>query len=404
MLDVLYVQVGTIRQPETNPYNQQLASTRWSLYARLPQPLPPARDYWLVFRYESQGVPEAQVADMLASEVAGIQAVAKRRSLHVIGVQLDIDSPTSKLSQYATFLHKVRQQLPDTELSITALLDWFRDGTAIGEVIAQVDEFIPQFYDAEPVANNANSSAIGVAIDAAKWNPRFNRFRKRFRIGIASFGRSLGAPGTFPSLARLFSDPRPLDFAVNPAFQLEGKSNSVHEIILNYRARQRVPMGFPQIEAGDVMQFILATPESVHGAVQSARKFDGHFAGVVFFRWPSSNESYFMQPDEVLAAAGERAAAPPQTRVRIVEAHCAAVECVDLYLESAAPLSPLAMRYRIHSSTELEYFMPADHMPARLIGASDIDVSLPPYSGRGRLLLGRAVSLNRAGFSVEEVK
>src|SRR5262249_43650820 len=129
----------------------------------------------------------------------------------------------------------------------------------------------------------------------------------------------------------------------------------------------------------------------------------GYFAGVIFFRWPSANESYFMQPDEVLAAAGERSATA-SSRVHIRQGHCAAVECVDVYLESLKPLSPQPVRYRIHSSTDLEYFMPADQMPARLVGTEDIEVSLPPYCGRGRLLLGRAVSLKHADFAVEEVK
>ena len=408
LFDALYVQVGTIRQPEASPYNSQSPAARWSLYGQLPRSLPPARDYWFVFRYERQGVPTTEVAAMLASEVVGLQAVAKRRNLHVAGIQLDIDSPTSNLAQYAAFLHEVRTQLPDTRLSITALLDWFRTGAAIDQVIAQVDEFVPQFYDAAPpAANHASLAAIGVPIDAATWNPRFNRFHKPFRIGIPSFGRVMRYSNEqrtgYQRRLGYYSDPRPLEIAVNPAFQLEAKTNPLQEIILNYRARHEVRMGFPEFETGDILQFIICTPESIRAAVQSARHFGGYFRGVVFFRWPSSNESYFMQPDEVLAAAAG-GSAPPQNRVHIVQGHCAAVECVDVYLEGASPISPVAVRYRIHSSTELEYFMPADKMPARLTGPSDIEVSLPPYCSRGRLLLGRAVSLKPGTFTIQEEK
>lgn len=109
-----------------------------------------------------------------------------------------------------------------------------------------------------------------------------------------------------------------------------------------------------------------------------------------------------MQPDEVLDAAGVAAAGTSrQNRVHVVAGDCVAVECVDIYLESAGPLSPRVARYRIHSSTPLEYFLPEKNLPVHLAGASDVEVSLPPYCGRGRLYLGRAVSLHRAEFMVE---
>jgi len=146
----------------------------------------------------------------------------------------------------------------------------------------------------------------------------------------------------------------------------------------------------------------VSTPEAIRAAVHGAREIKGNNAGVVFFRWPTERESWSMQPDEVLDAAGVGAAGPSrQDRVHVVSGDCAAVECVDVYLESAGPLSPKAVRYKIHASTELEYFLPEENVPVRLAGASDVEVSLPPYCGRGRLYIGRAVSLQRAEFTVE---
>ncbi len=107
---------------------------------------------------------------------------------HVIGVQLDVDSPTGQLAAYADFLREVRKGLPkDTQLSITALLDWFRAGTAIDRVIGQVDEFVPQFYD----LSMGRERAVAAKIDANVWGPRFSRFGKRYKIGVSSFGRAL---------------------------------------------------------------------------------------------------------------------------------------------------------------------------------------------------------------------
>ena len=45
----------------------------------------------------------------------------------LLGIQLDYDSPSSKLLVYATFINEVRARLSkETELSITGLADWAR--------------------------------------------------------------------------------------------------------------------------------------------------------------------------------------------------------------------------------------------------------------------------------------
>ncbi|MFM2124870.1 MAG: hypothetical protein RL328_1321, partial [Acidobacteriota bacterium] len=141
---------------------------------------PQAREYWATFRYEQRGIPgDAFVAKVLS----GLSEFPARTR----GVQLDIDSPTGSLREYATFLKKVRAALPaGQELSITALLDWFRDGTDVGAAIEQVDEFVPQFYD---VGDATRGEGIAMRVDAEQWGPRFQKFGKRFRIGISTFGR-----------------------------------------------------------------------------------------------------------------------------------------------------------------------------------------------------------------------
>jgi hypothetical protein len=407
-LDVLFAQVGTIssdsdRRPAAEPVK------RWHTYGRWPDQMPAARDYWLVYRYERQGVPGLAAAEKLAGEISSLRAEARERNLHLVGIQLDIDSPTSALPRYAEFLSGVRKGLPTGfEISITALLDWFRSGTAIDDVIKQVDEFVPQFYDIGDPAVFYRDSAIASRIDPAHWGPVFNRFHKRFRIGISSFGRARLIPNEAPAQTgnrrlAFYGDLQPLDIATNPAFELRAERNQADETVLNYRATRKLRIAYNNLNPGDTVQFIVSTPEAIRAAVHSAREIKGNNAGVVFFRWPAERESQAMQPDEVLDAAGVSAAGPGrQNRVHVVAGDCAAVECVDVYLESAGPLSPRVAHYRIHASTELEYFLPEKNVPARLAGASDVEVSLPPYCGRGRLYIGRAVSLQHAEFTVDE--
>lgn len=183
-VDVIFVQVGTISLDSGRRLPAESAE-QWNSYGQWPDQMPPARDYWLVYRYERQGVPGLPAAMKLAEEISRLRAEARERNFHVVGIQLDIDSPTSALPRYAEFLREVRKDIPaGFEISITALLDWFRSGTAIEDVIQQVDEFVPQFYDIGDPALFYRDSAIAARIDPARWGPVFNWFHKRFRIGI----------------------------------------------------------------------------------------------------------------------------------------------------------------------------------------------------------------------------
>src|SRR5207249_162734 len=103
----------------------------WNAGRELPSQLPRARSYWMVLRYEHQKVPSMAAIPRLAESLNSIQTEARRRHMTLAGLQLDIDAPTGSLSEYAAFLREVRKILPNgMQLSITALLDWFRDGTA----------------------------------------------------------------------------------------------------------------------------------------------------------------------------------------------------------------------------------------------------------------------------------
>lgn len=128
----------------------------------------------------------------------------------------------------------------------------------------------------------------------------------------------------------------------------------------------------------------------------------GHLAGVVFFRWPAPNEQLAMNPDDVLRAAGASVSdSQVKETILVSDGACAAVKCIDLFLNLANSIAPNAMKYRVRSSTPLEYFLPEPNIPVRMVAPSDLEVSLPPYTARGRLYLGRAVSAGPAQFTVE---
>jgi len=401
--DALFFHAGTISK-----YMRLNAPEQWIVSRNLPGSLPVAREYWLVFRNEEPGVPDASAAPVLADRVFQLLRDARQRRLNVVGIQLDIDSPTSRLSRYADFLRVVRSELPaGTEISITALLDWFRDGTSIADLIKQTDEFVPQFYDVAAAGSSNDYRTIAAKIDAARWAPKLNRFGKRYRIGISTFGRARLVPKPDSSQKeysglRLFGDLTPIDIAGNPAFDLQTSHTEANELVLSYRATSKVQIGYNDFQPGDMVQFILSTPESIRAAVDSARRMRGNCVGIVFFRWPESNENIVMQPDEALMAAGLAPQEEKVVGVEQVDGHCAAVNCVDLYLLNASALSSKSARYRIRSSADLEYFLPQERVRVRMAGPSDLDLELPAYAGLNRMLLGRAVSATRVEFRIEQ--
>ena len=399
VVDVLFVHAGTIG------FDSNFYTDVDHVHGDIPSELPAAREYWLVFRYDRQQVPPLSKAAPLARTYSDLLLDARERHLQIAGIQLDIDSPTAALPQYAKFLQAVRKELPPgTQISITGLLDWFRSGTAIADVIREADEFIPQFYDAADRNTQWGGGTIAAKIDGKRWDPVFNRFGKPFRIGISSFGRALALPRAinYPGLG-ILADLAPMDIGVTPGFSLQQSVDEAKELILDYRATRKIRLGYNNFKVGDTVQFIVPTIQSIRSAVEQANKMTGHFAGVVFFRWPHENESLVLPPSEVLRAAG--LASPPKTpdSIDVDDGSCVAVKCVDLYLLTSDSFSSYPVRYRIHSSTELEYFLPEDRMPIRMTSPTNLELALPPFGGRPRMYLGRAVAMNRSDFTVERL-
>ncbi|MBL8234628.1 MAG: DUF3142 domain-containing protein [Bryobacterales bacterium] len=337
----------------------------------------------------------------LQTSTMAVLAQARERRIQIEGVQLDIDCPTGSLKAYAQFLRKYRMQLPKgTQLSITALLDWFRDGTAIADVLREVDEFVPQYYDAFPT--EPGQPAIATPFTANEWAPLLNRFGKRYRIGVSTFGRSrVTQPGA--SYNVISPDLRVIDVGVSPGFTLQASQTPARELILRYRALREAKVGYSRFEAGSVVEFTIATPESVRAAVEQARRMGGHCAGVLFFRWPARGETLALTPSEVLHAGK---AGRPQSNEATLQTRsrgCAAVSCAELIAEFRGPLAIRARRYRIRTSLPLEYFLPAEGIPVRMTGPSELQFTVPPYCTRGRVPLGRAVTVNESKFELEEM-
>jgi hypothetical protein len=104
----------------------------------------PHQKIWLVFRTHH-----------LAWNEQNYQTILNRlehwrnRGNQVQGIQIDFDSKTNSLKDYAIFLQKLRQKLPQQyRLSVTGLLDWtnFKDQKTLTILRNNISELVIQTY------------------------------------------------------------------------------------------------------------------------------------------------------------------------------------------------------------------------------------------------------------------
>lgn len=76
-------------------------------------------------------------------------AIWRLRGNQVAGIQIDFDSPTSKLERYVRFLKSLKRVLgSDYKLSVTGLADWASESSRqdLNNLSAEVDEVVYQLY------------------------------------------------------------------------------------------------------------------------------------------------------------------------------------------------------------------------------------------------------------------
>ncbi len=132
---VLYIYQGILRKTEEGPSYERLGL--------FPHPL--KQNIYIVYRL-SGGLPSAEEIVKLFEVNAGFWI---HHDVNVIGLQLDFDSPTSKLLSYSDFLSQVRAHLnPDYKLSITGLGDWvlFGHKNSLQTIEKNTDEIVFQLY------------------------------------------------------------------------------------------------------------------------------------------------------------------------------------------------------------------------------------------------------------------
>lgn len=406
LFDIFYVKVGESRM--TGMRQGERALNMW-----WPKDIPKANSYYAVWRCEGAGCLSDSLITDLVKSYHSIKNEAKKTGMQVAGLQIDYDCSTTELLRYAHFLRGVKIVLPkDDILSITTLLDWFRPGTKVAEVIRWSDEFIPQFYDNNPQNNGSNVSGVAEMIDSAKWAPVFNAFRKPYRIGISSVGRIVETyagdakhqcsqqSGTWFRRENILEimekekiSPIRIDKSLSGETIVFYKSNGDKNI------RKEIPC------SEKLLKMVIPTRQSVFNAFNAAKAMGGYCSGVVFFRWPDRNEVLALTRQELEDVLRESAtAAGGAPTIEVEDGLCAAVSCNDIYIRLPERFPAQDVVFIVRSSTPLDYFVPGRFGLAVLRGPQTIEVKTPAYTGLPRIAIGRAVSISQARFSVESGK
>src|SRR5207244_5983866 len=144
------------------------------------------------------------------------------------------------------------------------------------------------------------------------------------------------------------------------------KRNASGEAVLNYRAKRNVQISYNRLLAGDVIEFVVPTPDSVGAAYSQAKQFGGNCVGVLFFHWPESGQQVAMDPEEVLGLAGIAPHSPKEARIEAIDRDCVAVDCVDLRVSNLKSHSPVPVHYTITSTIPIDYILPETGISVRL--------------------------------------
>jgi hypothetical protein len=115
--------------------------------------------------------------------------VAKWRAagVHVDGIEIDFDCPSSRLGDYAKLLAAIRPQLPnDATLSVTALPAWI-GAPGLADVLTQSDEAVLQVHAVSDPKHGLFDSK-----QARQWIDAFARqTTKAFRVALPAYGSAL---------------------------------------------------------------------------------------------------------------------------------------------------------------------------------------------------------------------
>lgn len=260
----------------------------------------------LLFRFEH--IAPDELASVISEAFAEDCERAERDGAQIVGLQLDIDSPTRLLKHYARVLSALRQRLPQQmKLSVTGLTTWM-DSRALKEMLSETDFWVPQFYGAQIPEKLDQWIPISSAELVARDVRRMRKLGHPFYAGLAAYGYAIlyNSDGSLISLrgdidpARVAQDTN-LYLANSRPLSLPG------EWCYIYRAQRDTVISGLTMREGDLLMLDLPSMHSLRATVRAVRKeADDSLIGLCIFRLPAVDDPTNLTIREVADALANR--------------------------------------------------------------------------------------------------
>jgi len=125
--------------------------------------------------------------EQVLKKINNVISQFKKLNIPLIGLEIDYDSATSKINQYAIFLSLLREKLPSNlKLSITSLPDWLNSKN-IKQLFNSIDHIVMQVHSV-----NRPDEGLFEQHKAIKWAKELNKISSvPFYLALPSYGSAI---------------------------------------------------------------------------------------------------------------------------------------------------------------------------------------------------------------------
>jgi len=300
----LFLRAGQIDYETGRP--KRIRAVRGEMPRRLELHLVYNATRGLLFRFEH--IDPDELASAIYETFAEDCARAERDGARVVGLQLDIDSPTRLLKHYARVLSAVRDRLPQQmKLSVTGLPTWM-ESRALKEMLLETDFWVPQFYGAQIPEKLDQWIPISSAELVARDVKRARRLGHPFYAGLAAYGYAI-LYTVDGSLISLRGDIDPARVAHDPNLYLANRRPLLlpGEWCYTYRVKRDTVINGLNMREGDLLMLDLPFAHSLRATVRAVRQeADELLIGLCIFRLPALDDSTNLTIREVADALADR--------------------------------------------------------------------------------------------------
>lgn len=277
---------------------------------------PKGIDIVLVFNFDAglvshlSEIPVTTLAEDVAPRVQRAIVSAGRTGIKPIGVQFDIDCPTSKLPIYTRFLEDVRQRMGNVgEVSITALPTWLTS-KHFPALAKAVDVVAPQFYEGRTGKSVDDIAPISDPDALSNGLKQLERLGVPAYAGLATYGHALlfSPQGQVVGMYRGLS---PEDALRHPSLRFSGAGHlgrsQEDNLVVTAVAPDRFGRG-----KGMKIGYVIPTAEMVSAQWDAfQRDRPANVRGAILYRFPEPFEAMALDLGSIQNGLAHRI--PPPT-------------------------------------------------------------------------------------------